>query len=282
MTVIVEEMTIFATLMKNFILFIFIISIAAGCSEYNKILKSTDVEKKYQAAIEYYKNGECYKSLPLLEELIGLTRGTQKAEDVYYYYAQSQYCIKDYYSANYFFKTFTKTFSNSNKAEECQFLAALCSYNLSPQYSLDQQDTKTAVDEFQLFLDKYPNSALRDSANNMIIKLNTKIEKKHFEIATGYVTTQKYKAAVSALKNFMINFPASPNREEALYLIVKCQFEYAEGSIESKKLDRYRSTTESYITFASAFPKSKFLADAETYYEKSRKQIERLTASNTK
>lgn len=281
MSVIVEEMTIFATLMKNFILFILVVAVTASCSDYNKLLKSTDVEKKYTAAVEYYKNGECYKSLPLLEELIGLTRGTQRAEDVYYYYAQSQYCIKDYYSANYFFKNFTKTFSNSARAEECQFLAAICSYNLSPQYSLDQQDTKTAVDEFQLFLDKFPNSALRDSANNMIIKLNAKIEKKHFEIATGYATTQKFKAATSALKNFMIDFPASPYREEALYLIVKCQFEYAEGSIESKKLDRYRSTSESYITFASAFPQSKFLAEAETYYEKSRKQIERLTASNT-
>jgi outer membrane protein assembly factor BamD len=260
----------------------FVVFAIAGCSEYNKVLKSKDVNLKYTSAVEFYNKGECYKALPLLEELIGLTRGSQMAEDVYYYHAKSNYCVKDYYLANYFFKSFTKTFSNSPRAEECQFLAALCSYNLSPAYSLDQNDTKTAVDEFQLFLDKYPSSALRDSANTMIEKLNRKLEIKNFEIAKSYVITEKYKAAVSALRGFLKDFPASSFREEALFLVVKSQYLFAEGSIESKKLDRYRATTESYITFVSAFPESKLLNEAEGYYQKSRRQIERLTASKQK
>lgn len=280
----IKEILIFARRMKKsvFFLFLFVALLFAGCSEYNKILKSKDVNLKYTSAVDFYKAGECYKALPLLEELIGLTRGSQMAEDVYYYHAQSNYCVKDYYLANYFFKSFTKTFSNSPKAEECQFLAALCSYNLSPSFSLDQMDTKTAVDEFQLFLDKYPSSALSDSASKMIEKLNKKLEIKHFEIAKSYVITEKYKAAVSALKGFIKDFPGTVYREEALYLVVESQYLFAEGSIESKKLDRYRATTESYITFVSAFPQSKLLGSAESYYQKSRRQIERLMASKQK
>jgi len=180
--------------MQKFSYLILIVSVLAlaGCSEYNKVLKSTDIEYKYTKAVEYYNNDECHKSLPILEELIGLTRGSSRAEDVYFYYANSHYCVKDYYLANYYFKSFAKTFTNSPRAETCQFNAARCSYELSPTYSLDQTDTRNSIDEFQLFLDKFPNSNLRDSANKMINLLNSKLEIKAFENAAIFEKTGKY------------------------------------------------------------------------------------------
>jgi len=261
-----------------------ILSIAlASCSEYGKILKEKDINKKYTAAVDYYEKGECYKALPLFEELLGLTRGSQLAENVYYYYAKSEYCIKDYYLANYYFKSFTRTFGSSPRAEECQFLAALCSYKLSPNYTLDQSETRSSIDEFQLFLDKYPNSSLRDSANTMVGTLRFKLEQKSFEIARQYVQTRKYQAAVKALGQFIEDNPGSRYLEQAYQLIVMSHYEFAEGSIETKKLDRYRAAVESYTTFATVFPRSLLLRDAEVYYAKSRRQIEKRTSiSNLK
>jgi outer membrane protein assembly factor BamD len=251
----------------------------AGCSEYNKVLKSTDINYKFTKAKEYYDSTSFYKSLPILEELIGLTRGTQMAEDVYFMYAKSHYGVKDYYLANYYLKTFTKTFSNSTKSEECLFLAAECSYNLSPSYSLDQTDTRNAIDEYQLFLDKYPNSHLKDSANHQIERLSMKLERKAFENAAQFAKTLKYKAATSALKDFIKAYPGSIYREEAMYLIVKCQYMLAEGSIETKKLERMRAVAENYRTFAAAFPNSKYLSDAESYFRKGEKQVEKLSST---
>ncbi|MFN0031437.1 MAG: outer membrane protein assembly factor BamD [Flavobacteriales bacterium] len=253
-----------------------LMAIGASCSEYNKILKSTDVELKYTKALEYYNDDKCYKALPLLEELIGLSRGTQRAEDIYYYYAKTQYCLEDYYLANYYFKSFSKTFSNSQRAEECLFQAAMCSFQLSPNYTLDQTDTRNAIDEYQLFLDQYPTSALKDSANKMIALLNAKIERKTFETSALYAQTQKHKAAVQALLQFTKDYPDSKYKEEALYLMVKSQYEYAIGSIAKLQLERLRATNESYLTFAAAFPESKWLREAQTYYEKSSNEIENL------
>jgi outer membrane protein assembly factor BamD len=261
-----------------FVLAVFMLS---GCSNFNKILKSTDIDFKYKSAVAYYEDGDCIRALALLEELIGLTRGTQRSEDVYYYYSKSQFCIKDYYLANYYFKSFSKTFSNSARAQECLFLAALCSYELSPEYSLDQMDTRNAKDEFQLFLDKYPTSPLRDSANHMMEKLDKKLEVKSFQIAKLYHQTEKYKAAVSALNQMMKDFPGTQYREEILFLIVESNFKYAEASVEAKKLERYRTTMESYITFVSAFPASTLLDRAESYYKRSTKQVEKLSSITT-
>ena len=259
------------------ILLVALIWLLSGCSEYNKVLKSTDINYKYTKAKEYYDSTYYYKSLPILEELIGLTRGTQLAEDVYYLYARSHFGVKDYYLANYYLKTFTKTFSNSTRAEECLFLAAECSYELSPSYSLDQTDTRNAIDEYQLFLDKYPNSHLKDSANHQVERLSLKLERKAYENAYQFAKTLKYKAATSALKDFIREYPGSIYREEAMYLIIKSKYLLADGSVDSKKLDRFRETIESYITFVSAFPKSKYLNELDKFNEKSLNWVEQLS-----
>jgi outer membrane protein assembly factor BamD len=266
---------------KVLVLLVALVSILSGCSEYNKVLKSTDINYKYTKAKEYYDSTYYYKSLPILEELIGLTRGTQLAEDVYFLYARSHFGVKDYYLANYYLRTFTKTFSNSTRAEECLFLAAECSYELSPSYSLDQTDTRNAIDEYQLFLDKYPNSHLKDSANHQIERLSLKLERKAYENASQFAKTLKYKAATSALKDFIREYPGSMYREEAMYLIVKCQYMLAEGSVEEKKLERMRAVAENYRTFAAAFPSSKYLGTVETYFRRSEKQVEKLSSTTS-
>jgi len=52
----------------------FIFLTMLSCSDYNKILKGTDYNLKYEKALEYYENNQCYKSLPLLEELMSYFR----------------------------------------------------------------------------------------------------------------------------------------------------------------------------------------------------------------
>ncbi|MFN4884865.1 MAG: outer membrane protein assembly factor BamD [Bacteroidota bacterium] len=248
-----------------------------ACTEYGKAVKETDPVKKLASAKQYYEDGEYYKALPMFEELVGLTRGKQEAEEVYYYFAKTNFGLKDYYSANYYFKAYAKSFKGSKRSEECLFMAAMSSYQLSPNYSLDQLDSQVAIDEFQYFLDQYPTSSLRDSANKLIEILNFKVEKKDFEVASLYVKTEKYKAATYALQEFIKAYPQSQFKEEAMYLIIKSKYLLADGSVDSKKLDRFRETIESYITFVSAFPKSKYLNELDKFNEKSLNWVEQLS-----
>lgn len=268
--------------MRNSLLIIVtvVLMTSLGCSEYNKVLKSNDIEFKYTKALEYFKDGKCYQALPIFEELIGMVRGTMRAEDVYYYYAQSQYCVGDYYLANYYLKNFVKTFANSKYTEECLFLAAMCSYQLSPNFSLDQSDTRTAIDEFQLFIDRYPYSKLKDSCNTMVGELRHKLEKKSFEVASLYAKTEKYKSAVIALNNSLKDYPDTQYREDIMFLLVKSSYLYAQGSIESKKLERFNDTIDRYYTFVAHFPESKYLSEAEHYFVQSQKYLEEQNSEN--
>jgi len=183
----IEIYTLTVSFSKNIIKIcglIIILSIVAGCSEYNKILKGSDYNLKFEKAKEYYNNDQCYKSLPLLDELMSYFRMTSKGEEVYYYYAKTQYCMGDFYLAGYYYKRFVKNFPNSNKAEECAFNSAICMMRDSPEYYLDQSDSYKAIDEFQLFMSKYPESYLTDSCNTLITQLRDRLEKKSYEKAS--------------------------------------------------------------------------------------------------
>ena len=252
-------------------------TLITGCGDYQKVLKSTDPELKWTRAQEYFADDRCMQSLPLLQELIGLFRGTQRMEDVYFMYAQANLCIEDWYMARYSMRNFAKTFPNSPRTEEAEYQAALCSYRLSPESNLDQSDTKTAMDDLQLFMDRHPQTNRRDTCNAMIASLRSKLETKAWSGAKLYYTTGKFQSASKALRHFMDDWPASQYTEEAQFLILKSQFLYAQRSTERRQAERYADAIESYFTFAARFPESAWLREAEQFHEKSRQGLERTS-----
>lgn len=264
----------------KFIIYSIFLSIILSCSEYNKILKGSDYNLKFDKAIEYYKNDQCYKSLPLLEELMSYFRMTSKGEDVYYYYAKNQYCMGDFYLAGYYFKRFVKNFPQSYRVEECAFNSAVCLMMNSPDYYLDQSESYKAIDEFQLFMSKYPNSYLVDSCNKMVTDLRGRLERKSFEKGKLYFKMEKFRSATIALNSTLTEFPDTKYKEEVLYLILKSNYLFALNSIQSKKVERFEESIKSYYTFVDSFKNSKFVDEAESLYLSSIKELEKIKNSS--
>lgn len=260
---------------------IFFLMFFTNCSEYQKLVKSSDFEAKYQGALKYYEKGDYVRALPLFEDLLPYFRGTQRSEDVYYYYCQTLYKQGDYILASYHFGRFHETFPTSPRAEEALFLAARCYYLLSPPYSLDQEDTYKSIQYLQQFINKYPQSALKDSCRVLLDKLFAKLERKDYENAYLYYKTEYYQAAIVALQNFIKDWPASTRVEEAMYLIVKSWYVLYSNSIESKKAERLEETLESYLNFVDKFPNSVYLKDLEKIYDDISKEKQKFANSKT-
>ena len=263
------------------LLFVIIsIGILSSCSKFTKILKEPDPEIRYNAAIAYYEEGECYKSLTILEDLLPLYRGTAKSEDVYYYFAKSHFCEKDYLLSGFYFKQFVKTFPQSKYSEECSYLAALCSYKESPNSNLDQSETDNSLSDLQFFLDKYPQTEKKDTINSLITILKDKLELKEFNSANVYLKTLRYKAAVIAYNNFLKEYPATKYREDVMFNIVKANYLLAINSIDKKKSSRLKDTIESYHNFAVIFPESERADEALNYSELAQKELDKKTINN--
>jgi outer membrane protein assembly factor BamD len=262
----------------KYILTLFIAFTFFACGDFNKILKSSDFELKYTKAIEYYNKTNYTSAQTLFEELIPVFKGTERAEQVYFYYTYCHYYLTDYALAGFHFRTFARTFPNSTHAEECSFMNAYCYYLSSPKYSLDQSDTKNAIQEIQNFLNEYPESKRVDTCNILMDKLRFKLEKKSYEITKGYFFRDDWKAATPACLNFIKDFPESPHNDEMLLMVIKSYYLLAKNSVESKKADRLEKAMENYLKFVDLHPNSQFLAEAESIY----KDCERLKTEHLK
>ncbi|MCB9198762.1 MAG: outer membrane protein assembly factor BamD [Flavobacteriales bacterium] len=262
------------------ILFVIMVLFLASCSDYNKILKGNDYELKYSKAVELYNEGDCYRALPLFDELMTYYRMTDKGEDVYYYYANTHYCLKDYYMASYYFKRFTKHFPTSPRKEECAFMSAICTMKNSPEYNLDPTDTRKAIDELQLFMDQYPESSKMDTCNALIEQLRGKLERKSYEQGKLYYKMEKYQSAIITFGTTLKSYPDTEYKEEIMYLMVRSSYLLAENSVEAKKMERYQETIKHYRIFADYFPQSEYLKNAQGYHDASLKEIEKLNNAN--
>lgn len=244
----------------------FVLSATSSC-EYHKLKKSKNPEVKTQAAHNYYDEGKYAKAITLYEDIILMKRNTQGYEKILYRYADAYYQVKDYILAGYYFRKFTEAFPKSEYAEEAQFMSAYCYYLDAPKTSLDQEATYTAINEFSLFLTKYPNSDKVPECNRLIDELRGKLEDKAFKNASLYYDLGHYKAAVTALKNSLEDYPDTQREEETRFLILKSAFVYAEKSIRSKQNERYEDAAKYYRSFINRFPDSEYRKDADKIYK---------------
>ena len=245
---------------------IFATLLIAGCDGYQKVLKSTDLDYKLEKAIEYYEDEKYAKAFPIFDELLTLYRGTSKAQDVYYYYAMTQFQLQDYLLAAYHFKTFYQTFPGHPFADEAAFMVGFCYYKESPTFSLDQGNTYKAINELQLYINTHPHSSHIEECNQIIDEMRGKLERKSFEIAKQYWHTENYKAAVEALSGTLNSFPDTPFREEAMFLKLDASFKLAKNSIVSLQAQRLKQTLTAYYELIAAFPETEYKKQAEKIY----------------
>jgi outer membrane protein assembly factor BamD len=256
------------TIKYRFFIWLFTLVLLSGCSRYQRLLKSTDYELKFKKAKEYFDQENYAKAIPLLEELMTIYRGTNRGEEVYYYYARAHFAEEDYILSSYHLKNFVRTYPTSQHAEECLFLAALSYYLDSPKYSLDQSNTYLAIQEFQLFVNQYPESERVKEANEYIDKLRLKLETKAFNQGKLYLNTENYKSAIITFQNTLKDFPSTIYKEEILFLTLQSGFLLAENSIEEKKAERYKAAEGFYFKYVDAYPNGKLKKDADAYYKR--------------
>lgn len=253
-----------------------VINVLSSCSSYDKLLKSTDYDAKFEAAMQYYNEGRYQRARDLFENLTLYYRGREHSEDIAWYYGKSLIETEYYYTAAYQMKSFAKRFPYSPHAEDAAFLTAYCQYMESPAYTLDQTITKDAIAEFELFAERYPQSTHIPEVNSYLDEMRNKLMEKDYEIAYGYYNTESYRAAVVALGNFLNSYPDSPHREDAMYYIIKAGYEYAINSREDKMKERLQQVVNNFDKFAVTFKNSKYMADCQDIYTKCKEALRQL------
>jgi len=238
--------------------FVFTSLLFTSCNEYQKVLKSEDIKIKYDLAESYYENQDFKKAARLFEQIKPKYRGKPQGERISFFYANCLLNNKSYMLASYEFESFVKAYPLSQKVQDAKYLSAFAYYKISPDYSLDQEETNEAIEKLQDFINTYPDSEKMSSANLLVKELREKIEYKAFEIAKQYNTIRDYKSAIIVLDDFISDYPGTPYREDALFYLLDSSYELAVNSIDTKKIERLENAKKIYDELLETYPDSKY------------------------
>ena len=261
---------------KNILITLLAALLLSSCGEYNKLLKSTDYEYKYEAAKNYFAKGQYNRAATLLNELIAILKGTDKAEESLYMLGMSYYNQNDYQTAAQTFTQYYNVYPRGTFTELARFHAGKALYLDTPEPRLDQSGTYNAIQQLQMFLEYFPNSAKKDEAQNMIFALQDKLVMKEYLSAKLYYNLgnylgNNYESCVITAQNALKDYPYTNMREDLSILILRAKYEMAVFSLEEKREERYREAVDEYYAFKNEFPESKYMKDADRIFKEAQK-----------
>lgn len=273
--------------MRKYIIIAFLSGLVfSSCGEYNKVLKSADYEYRYEAAKSFFGKGQNNKAANLLEELVTIMKGTDKAEESLYMLAMAYYNQGDYITASHYFVTYYNTYPRGTFTEHARFYAGKALYMDTPEPRLDQSSTYSAIQELQVFLEYYPTSERTRVAQEMIFELQDKLVEKDYLAAklyydlgsyTGngsYTTTgNNYLACIVTAQNALKDYPYTKKREDLSILVLRAKYDMAKESIEERQEERMREAIDEYYAFKNEFPESKYMKEVEAIYVDASKYV---------
>ena len=264
-------------------------SVLTSCGEYNKVLKSTDYEYKYEAAKSYFGKGQNTKAAAILEELITILKGTDKAEESLYMLGMTYYNQGDFITASHYFSTYYNTYPRGTYTEQARFYSGKALFLDTPEPRLDQSSTYKAIQELQMFMEYFPASNRHQEAQQMIFDLQDKLVMKDYMAArlyydlgsytgnSSYSTTgNNYLACIVTAQNALKDYPYTKFREDISILLLRAKYDMAKESVEEKKEERMRDAIDEYYAFKNEFPESKYTKEVENIYKDAKKYVKEI------
>lgn len=250
--------------MKKYISLIVLSVILLSCkTEMDQAMKSADKDFILKVANDKFAKKKWTDALALYDRLPNLVAGTDDAPNVVFNSAYANYYDKNYKLAANQFKNFVISFPQDPRKEEAAYLAALCYYEGSLQYNLDQSNTESAITELQNFLNEFPDSERAKNINQLVDELTYKLEFKAFENAKQYYKMGEYKAAIVAFENVLEDFPATKLRPKIYDYVMKSKYELAVNSVYDLKKERLNAAASYAKRVANELPNSEYSKTAD-------------------
>lgn len=257
---------------KNIIISLLCAVAFISCGEYNKVLKSSDANYKFEYAKKAFEERRYAQAATLLEDVVKVFKGTDKAEESLYLLGLCYYENKDYMSASTYFKTYYTHYPKGKYSELAHFYAGYGSYLDSPEPQLDQTETYKAIEELQKFIDYFPKSDKVTIAQNSIFELQDKLVQKEIDNAQLYYNLgnylgNNYESAVIVASNALKNYPYTKHKEQLQMIVLKAKFQEAYQSVAEKKVERFREVIDEYYSFINDYPDGKNRKEADNIYQ---------------
>lgn len=254
----------------------------ASCSPLQKALKADDTAYKNEVADQLYEKGKYKQAIRLYEQIEAKDGWMPNYQAMYYRYSKAYYNARKWEAAKPMFQKFNFTYLTSPNREETMYLEAMSAYEMSEVFSLDQHVTYEGIQKFENFLTLYPESQYKDDANAKMRELQEKIERKAYESARLYNKigeyTRDYNAAIVALDNFLLDYPGTVYKTDALFYKFDSAYKLAINSVYSKMEDRLKNAISLHDDLISYDPDTKYKEEADRMLERLKKELQQFSS----
>jgi len=257
-----------------------LIIMASGCRNTSFIQPGDTLEVAYEKALALYEDEKWDEAAGAFSAVLTLGRGSNVAQDAQFYLAEANFKNKRYLVAASEYERFTLLYPDSPRRETADLNIARCYYELSPRYKLDQTYTVQAIENFNIFLSRYPSSENREEAIASIDALREKLAQKIYSAADFYRRTQRYEAAVLTYGEVIDQYPETAWAEQSLVEQMESYILYAENSVSDRQRERYQKALDVYDTYLQLFPRGESRTRIEELFDEAEAALA-LLSSNT-
>lgn len=257
-------------------LLVAVLLVSAGCRNQSLIQPGDTLDVAYEKALSLYEQEKWDDAASAFETVLSIGRGTEIAEDSQYYLATCYFNNRNYLLAASEFERFSLFYPESERRQEVDYMIARSYYELSPRFKLDQSYTRQAIENFRVYISRYPGTAEADSAGMRIDELRNKLARKVHEAGDFYKRIARYNAAAIYYGQVIEQYPESRWAEIALVEQMEAYILYADNSVPERQKERYELALESYDTYMQLFPRGEYRSRAEELQDRARSSIGRL------
>ena len=239
----------------------------------NKLRANLPLEERLDYAMKLFEKRDYLDARTQFRIITLNAPGSSIVDQAQFYLAECHYHTKEFIVAAAEYEKILRLYSRSQYLDDAQYKIALCYFELSPKAALDQKYTMRAVEEFQKFLEEYPNSDLKEEASQKLEELRHKLAKKDYNNAELYRGLGYYESALvyydEVLNRYYDTVYAEPamfykaeilhrlrRNDEAKEAIYQLMDRYRRESLKSKTEDADKSAPGRYQNRAEELLKS--------------------------
>ena len=264
--------------MRRYLLFILAGLLLASCGEYQKVLKSSDNNYKFEYAKKAFDRRQYAQASTILADLVNIFKTNDKAEETLYLLALSYYENKDYVNSAAYFHNYYTRYPKGKYAELARYYCGYSYFIDSPEAQLDQSVTLKAIKELQSFIEYFPTSDKVAIAQAAIFESQDKLTLKELQNAQLYYNLgtymgNNYQSAIIVAQNAIKDYPYSKYKEELEMIVLKSRYQEAVQSVEEKKADRFREVVDEYYSFINNSPDGENRREADNIYKIASKYV---------
>lgn len=227
-----------------------------GCGSSKSDINTDDPQKAFDIAKRKFDKTDYVDAIEDFSFIKIRFPGTEVSDKVQFYLAYSYYGQKEYLLAAYEFDSFLKNFPLSPLYPEAKYMLGNTYYALSPKYSLDQEFTKEAINEYLSYIESFPQDKFVPQAEARIKELRNKLAYKEFWTGELYMKTSNYKAASLYFQNVYEEYIDSDWADDAMVA-------QADAYYNGRKYEEARKVLDK---FYKLFPKSNQKSKADRIY----------------